>query len=190
MSDAPKDFLLRLNDGRESAFEDFDRRYRRQLCALVEKEMGKRFAAREDPEDAAQSAMASFCRGVKEKRFHIDQSSKLWGLLATITCHKILKHIEYHDAGKRRPGDEVRPEGDVFHSREPSPEEAAHVANVIEQVVQGLRDPDPEIFRLRLEGYTRKEIAKKFDMTEANVKCRLDRIRDRLGKLLARSQQD
>ena len=147
--------------------------------------MGRRFAAREDPEDAVQSAMASFYRGVKEKRFQIDHSGKLWGLLATITRHKMLHHIENHDADKRNPEHEAGPAGDWIPDREPSPADALEVAELIERVIDGLEPPDPEIFRLRLEGHTRAEIARKFDLTEANVRCKLDRVRDRLRRLLA-----
>ena len=79
--DFSKDFFLRLNNGRDSAVNDVVRRYQQQLCALVEREMGKRLAAREDPDDAVQSAMASFCRGVRDGRLVIDNAGKLWGLL-------------------------------------------------------------------------------------------------------------
>ena len=182
--DFSKDFFLRLNTGRESAIDDLDRRYRQQLCSLVEREMGKRFSAREDPEDAVQSAMASFCRGIEEHRFVIDSGGKLWSLLATITRRKMLKRIEQNDAGKRRPDKEVRSEGDLVPSREPSAEDAVYVAEVIEKVLEGLKPPDPEIFRLRLKGLTRTEIAQRVDLSEASVKIRLERIRDRLARLL------
>ena len=183
--DLSSNFFIRLNEGRESAIADLDRRYRQQLCALVEREMGRRFAAREDPEDAVQSAMASFCRGVKDKQFQVDQAGKLWGLLAKITRHKMLHHIEHEDTGGRTPGREAGAAGDWIPNREPSPEDAAHAADVIEQVIEGLQPPDPEIFRLRLEGYTREEIAERFKLTVATVRSKLDRVKARIRKLLA-----
>jgi len=182
--DLSSNFFLRLNDGRESAIEDLDRHYRQQLCSLVEREMGQRFAAREDPEDVTQSAMASFCRGLKDKRFQVDQAGKLWGLLATITRHKMLHHIEHEGTGGRTPDREAGAAGDWIPNREPLPEDAAHLADVIEQVIEGLAPPDPEIFRMRLEGHTRAEIAKKFDMTQAAVRTKLDRVKARIRKLL------
>jgi RNA polymerase sigma factor (sigma-70 family) len=182
--DFSKNFFLRLNEGRESAMDDLDRRYRQQLCALVEREMGKRFAAREDPEDAVQSAMASFCRGVREQRFVIDSGGKLWGLLATIARHKMLKHIEAHDSGKRSPDKEEVRAGNILPSGEPSVEDALYVAEVIEKAMYGLKPPDPQIFRLRLEGFTRQEIAEQLGLTEASVKTRLERIRERLNRCM------
>ena len=55
--------------------------------------------------------------------------------------------------------------------------------NLIEQVLEGLQPPDPEIFRLRLQGCTRSEIAQTVDCSDGVVKAKLDRIRDRLLRL-------
>jgi RNA polymerase sigma factor (sigma-70 family) len=173
-----------LHRGSDSAAEEVDRRYRQKLCAFVEREMGKRFAGREDPEDPVQSALASFFRGVEEGRFRIDHSRKLWGLLATITRHKMLKHIEFMEAEMRNPEKEAPLEGDVAASPEPRAEDAVAVADLIEKVIEGLEPPAPEVFRLRLEGLTRKEIAKRVECTEAAVRVKLDWMRDRLRRLL------
>ncbi len=179
-----KDFFIRLNAGAESAADEVVRRYREQLCAMVEKEMGKRFAGREDPEDPVQSALQSFCRGIHEQRFHIDHGGSLWRLLEEIARHKMLKHIEHHDAAKRRPALEVPTADRPLQSPEPLPEEAAHVADVIQQVLAGLAPPDPEVFRLRLEGRTRAEIAQHVHCTESAVRVKLDRIAARLRRIL------
>jgi RNA polymerase sigma-70 factor (ECF subfamily) len=181
---ASADFFLRLNDGASSAVEQAVNRYRDKLCLLVAREMGTRLAARESPEDPVQSALASFCRGVKEQRFHIDHSGALWRLLETITRHKMLSHIKAHEADKRNAAHEAGPAGDWIAGSEPAPEDAAVVADLIERAIGGLKPPDPEIFRLHLEGFTRAEIAAHFGFTEATVRAKLDRIRARLAKLL------
>ena len=182
--DLSSDFFIRLNEGSESAAEQLDRRYRRQLCDLVGREMGKRFAGREDPEDPVQSAFRSLHRGIMEKRFQIDDSVGLWSLLVKIVRRKILKHVEYHDAQKRAPGKETPAEAEWLPAREPRPEDAAHAADLIEQVLDGLEPPDPEVFFMRLGGCTRAEIAERVNCTEASVRIKLDRIRDRLRRLL------
>jgi RNA polymerase sigma factor (sigma-70 family) len=178
-------FFDRLNVGSESAAEEVDRQFRKRLCALVEREMSKRFASREDPEDPVQSAMGSFYRGVDAQRFRIDSSSGLWSLLVTIVRRKILKHVEYHNAQKRRPEKEVSLDDQWLPAREPRPEDATELADLIEHVLAGLADPYPKIFRLRLEGYTRGQIAASVSCSEATVRFTLDRIRDRLKRLLA-----
>ena len=62
------------------------------------------------------------------------------------------------------------------------------MADLIEQAIDGLKPPDPEIFRLHLEGFTRPEIAARFGFTEATVRAKLDRIRARLARLLRKNQ--
>ena len=56
MMDAPESgdgFTTRVNRNSESAAAELDGRYRQRLCALVAREMGQRFRAREDPEDVS-----------------------------------------------------------------------------------------------------------------------------------------
>lgn len=183
-SDKSKDFFLRLNEGSQSAADELDRRYRERLCALVERELGSRFSARADAEDAVQSALASFFRGVREHRFHIDSAGGLWRLLEKVTCNKVRKLVRHHDTQGRAPGRESAAVGDPYWSREPMPEDAALAADLIAQVLQGLAPPDPEIFRMRLEGHSRSEIAQRFGLTEGSVRCRIDRLRERLQRLL------
>ena len=189
-SNVSADFFIRLNDGTSSAVEQAVNRYRDKLCELVAREMGTRLAARESPEDPVQSALGSFCRGVKEQRFHIDHSGALWRLLETITRHKILSHIKMQEADKRSTAHEAGLAGDWIPGWEPSPEDAVHVADLIEQAIDGLKPPDPEILRLHLEGFTRAEIAARFGFTEATVRGKLDRIRARLARLLPRENEE
>jgi RNA polymerase sigma factor (sigma-70 family) len=182
-SDASRDFHARLNEGTESAAEELDLRYRQLLCELAGRELGRRFAAREDPEDVVQSAMASFYRGVKEKRFQIDHSGALWRLLETITRNKVRKHVEHHRTIKRDMTKEVHSDGIAVPSKEPTAEEAVCAADLIEQIIKGLTPADAEMFRLRLEGHTIPEIAKHFGVTEAAIRCKLEWVRYLIDKL-------
>ena len=102
-----------------------------------------------------------------------------------ITRHKMLKHEERHEALKRTPKKEVPAEGQWFPTREPNPEDAVEVADLIEHVLDGLEDPYPEIFRLRFQGCTRAEIAEQLNCSNASVRFKLERIRRRLRRLLS-----
>jgi len=183
-TDESRSFYDRLNNVTESAAEEVDRRHRQQLCVLVERELDKRFRAREDPEDIAQSALNSLYRGIKENRFRIDSAGELWALLAKIAHRKILNRAKYHNAQRRNPADEELADGDLAPSETPLPNEEVLAADLIEKTVAGLPPPEPEIFQLRLQGYTLQEIADKVDMTPTAVRARLNRLRDRLRKLL------
>ena len=179
------DFYFRLSDGSPSVTERVDREYRQRLCSLVQKEMGQRFARREDSEDVVQSVLRSFFRGFDSKGWHIDSSGELWALLVTIARHKIGKHVEYHRQQKRDPSKEVHPEQYLHRVREPHPEDASTIADLCEKTLEGLEPPAPEIFRLKLEGFTREEIAERVGRTESAVRCVIDRFRDRLRRLLS-----
>jgi RNA polymerase sigma factor (sigma-70 family) len=183
------DFVRRINAATASAFEELDRRYRQRLCALVERELGKRFAGREDPEDAVQSALCSLYRGVHAKRFCIDHSGALWKLLAQIARRKVLRHVEHHAAAKRSPRREVPAEEQLLTAQEPTPEEAAELADILAQLVSRLAPAEVAILRLRLQGYSKIEIAQEENCTEGTIRYRLQRIRDLLAKIVGEKEE-
>lgn len=183
--DDSADFVRRLQAATNSSFEELDRLYRQRLCALVEKELNRRYGGREDPEDAVQSALRSFFRGASSHRFQIDHSGALWKLLVTIVRHKILKHVEYHQALKRRPHGEVLAEDIDLVSREPNPEEAAELTDILERLVDQIEPEEVDILRLRMQGLTKAEIGQELDLKEGTVKYRLDKITDLLARILA-----
>lgn len=180
-----QEFLERLRNGTESAAYDLDARYREKLCQLVARELGIRFRRREDPEDVVQSALRSFFRRNTKGEFSFDHTGALWRLLATITRHKLLKHVEREMAKKRIPPDkEVHLDPFDVHGREPTPLEAAIFVDLMEQVMAGLKPPEVDVLQRRLEGHTQEEIARELGCTRAAVRFRLDRIRKRLEALL------
>lgn len=184
-SDFPSTFFVRLNDGTASAAELVDERFRQKLCSLVERELNRRFASRLDPEDVVQPAFKSFFRGISEKGWRIESKEAMWGLLVKITRNKIRKVVEKQTAEKRELGREVSGEGYPHLSSEPSPEDVVLVADLMERVVADLSPPDPEIFRLRLEGNAMSRIARLTNVPESRVRTTLSRVRDRLRKLLS-----
>ena len=142
--------------------------------------MSRRFRRLEDPEDVVQSAFRTFFRRNARGEFHFDSSADLWRLLATITPRKILKHVERLGAGKRDPGREVHAEGDEPSGREPTPEEAALAADLMEKVLADFNETYAEILHLRLHNCTEREIAEAMGCNRNLVRVKLDRIRRRL----------
>jgi RNA polymerase sigma factor (sigma-70 family) len=186
MSDSTpeKSFHERLVAGTDSAASELDHRYRERLCALVAREMDRRFIRREDPEDVVQSALRSFFRGIDEGRFRVDHSGALWALLETIAIHKLLKHKEKEAASKRTPIKEEYPDVRQLLGREPTPADAAVVADLIEKIIEGLDSPYPEILRMRLEGWKEKQIADELACGRQAVHYKLGRLRERLNRLV------
>jgi RNA polymerase sigma factor (sigma-70 family) len=192
---------LRL--GEAWAEEDLYRRFWPQVCQLLEREMDRRLRRREDPEDIAQTVFRTFFGRVRQGEFQFVHAGALWSLLQQIARRKMWKHAEHHRAQKRDVRREQEPP-----PREPSDEEADFVWDLVAtalskedrpeprmlllqacgytlpeicaRIQNELEAPDPEIFDLWLEGYTRAEIADKFNLMESAVRHRVDRICKRL----------
>lgn len=185
MSDTPShdNLIERLNEGVESAADQLDDRYRSQLRRLVEGEMDRRFRRREDAEDVVQSAFRTFYRRNSLGEFRIDSAADLWQLLATITRRKILKHVEKLEAGKRSLRREEQAEGDELRGAEPTPEEVAIAADLMEKTAEGLDELSVQVFHRRLQKCTEEEIALELGCSRALVRTKLKRIRQRLERL-------
>ena len=186
MPDQPPEsrIVSRLEAATDSAAADVDEQYRGRLCRLVECEMNRRFRRKEDPEDVVQSAFRTFYRRNAQGEFHIDSAVDLWNLLATITWHKLLKHVETFAAGKRDPNREEYPEGDDLRGRVPTPEEAATAADLMEKSLAGLDETYVQVLHLRLQNCTEEEIAAALGCSRGRVHSKLNHIRKRLQKLL------
>lgn len=214
MSDADRasrfDWPLKVDS--DSFADELDRRYRERLCRLVQREMNRRCSRREDPEDVVQSVFRTFCRRAADGEFQIDHSAALWSLLRRITLRKTQKHIERIRAARRDPAREEYVEMNDLPDPGPSAVQARLLGDVLETVLDGMRPPEPEIMRLQLCGFTLEEIVRTIlDGLEppypeilqlrlqghseraigAKVGCgreaaryRLERISERLGRLL------
>lgn len=174
----------RLLVGSSSAAGELDQRYRGRLCSLVERELGQRFRRRLDPEDVVQSTLRSFFQGVKKGEFRIDHSAALWRLLEEMTLIRVQRRIEKETAARRNPNAEAYDQTQIMRGTEPTPAEAAMVADLIEANLAGLNSPYPEILRLRLEGHTESQIAQTLRCGRQAVHYRLERIRERMNELL------
>jgi RNA polymerase sigma factor (sigma-70 family) len=183
-----------LKSGGDSAAQHLWERYFQRLVHLARRTLrnGRRARAVEDEEDAALSAFDSFCRGVDRGRFpRLTDRNDLWRLLVVLTVRKAIDQIERQGAarrgGDRRVRDFDAPGGgehlggdplDRFLSDEPTPEFAAMVAEEHRRLRDALGDAALcRVLDLRLEGYTRDEIAEEMGCAVATVKRRLKTIR-------------
>ncbi len=181
-SQSSKDFLDRLNAGSASAKEEVYTRYFDRLYRAAERLIGERLRRVFAPEDAAQSALASFFRGMAKGRYHFDQSGRLWGLLVKIMHHKIQEH--------GRAGPEQLPEPEKIIDGEPPPEKAVELADAIEAATAGLKPRHLEICHLFYqEELSSPEIAARVGCSRWTVRRVLDefgyRLRDHLDDQLA-----
>jgi DNA-directed RNA polymerase specialized sigma24 family protein len=183
-----------LKTGGDSAAQHLWERYIHRLVHLAHARLraARRAGAIEDEEDAALSAFDSFCRGAAGGRFpQLTGRDDLWRLLVVITVRKVFGQLGRQGAQKRAGGrlagesaligaDAADGAGlDRLAGNEPSPELAALVVDEYRRLSASLRtEALRPVLDLRLEGYTREEIARTLGCAERAVKRKLDVIRE------------
>ena len=187
-SDSAKALLERWQSGDQDAAEAIYRRYSERLLALAQAQISSRLARRVGPEDILQSVFRTFFRRAGEGKFAVDHSNSLWHLLVRMTLNKIRKKSERHHAGRRDLSVEVYPADDKLQpevmAHDPTPAEAAALADELEAIFAGLDDPEPDIFRFCMQGYSTSEIASQMGCSRWTVRRVLDRIGHQLqGRL-------
>jgi DNA-directed RNA polymerase specialized sigma24 family protein len=161
-----------LKAGDPEATRQLWERYFAGLVRLAAARLRDAPRAAADEEDAALSAFDSFCRGAEQGRFpRLDDRDDLWRVLVTITAGKAADLVQ-RERRLKRGGGRVRTEADLAlqaleaggiaqaPAGEPSPELAAILADECRRLFDALPEPSlREAARMRLEGYTDREIA-------------------------------
>jgi RNA polymerase sigma-70 factor (ECF subfamily) len=171
-------------------------RYVHRLLALARQDLQRSVQARIGAEDVVQSAFGSYFR--RRADYELTDRDELWSLLVTITLNKVRNANRHHLRQKRdvrrtqSNGGATGLEGagcaflDLLSDEAPTPEEAAALAEELEQRLADLEaagDPDlPRIAGLKLDGYSNREIAGALGLTERSIERKLGRIRKRWGE--------
>jgi RNA polymerase sigma-70 factor (ECF subfamily) len=181
------DVMKRLRQGDDTAATQLFDRFASRLIALARSRLDKQLRAKVEPEDILQSVFKSFFRRYSDGHWDVRDWDGLWGLLMVITLRKCGRELRHF----HRPGYDVRVEvplaaddnsDSAWHAiaRDPTPAEAAALAEAVEQLLKGLSDGDRHILELRLQGYTIPEISVQVKRTEYTVEGVLRRARKRL----------
>ena len=127
-------------------------------------------------EDLALRSFYSVYRrlGDPERPLQLTGRDDLWRLLATRTISRTIDLIRRH-----RPG-EVAGDCDVEQllAREPTPQEAAEMADECRRLLDLLDEPDlRQVALWKVEGFTNEEIAERLDCVPRTVERKVGRIR-------------
>jgi RNA polymerase sigma-70 factor (ECF subfamily) len=125
----------------------------------------------------------SFFRRYAEGEFALQSWDNFWGLLALLAVRKCGRWRERFQAKARDVAAEVS--SGEFLAREPLPEEAAALAETVEQVLHGLEPRERDMVMLSLQGYTVAEVSEQVGRTRRTVQRLLQRVRKRLERLQA-----
>ena len=127
-------------------------------------------------EDLALRSFHSVYQRLRDPARPLDLAGRddLWRLLATRTISRAIDLIRRHRPAEV-PGDE-----DVTHllTREPTPEEAAELADECRRLLDSLQEPElRQIALWKVEGYTHEEIAARLDCVPRTIERKVSRIR-------------
>ena len=140
-----------------------------------------------DAEDAAQSALRSFCLGLRNQKFaDVKDDDAVWKTLLTITKRKIIDRIQFETRQKRGSGkifsesifEEERCLGlDSMEGNELPPDLILDISDELNFKLEQLDEKLKVIALLRVEGYSNGEIARRHDCTERTIERKLALIR-------------
>jgi len=181
-----------LRAGNASAAQPLWERYFEQLVWVARPKLLGLSQGPADAEDVASSAFGSFCLATREGRYpDINDREDLWKILVVITGRKAMNlrrdmkrriTVGSNPEARRFSKDLMLEELEGFVGNEPTPEQAAEVAEECGRLLEILDTEDPthtlrNIAVWKLEGYTNAEIAEKLGCAARTVGNRLKLIR-------------
>ncbi len=167
-------------------------KYAGRLVALTRRQFGQRLAHRVDPEEVVQSAFKSFFVRQRDGGYELHGWPGVWGLLTVITLRKCADRVAYLQAGRRDVRREVYDPAAADGSwagglnRDPSPDEAAALAETVERLFRAVDADDRPVLELSLQGHSAAEISLQLGRALRSV----HRIRERVQKHLRRLQAE
>lgn len=165
--------------GDSLAADELFYRYVERLTRLARSRLSASLAQRIDAEDIVMSAYRSFFVGARDGEFTIEASGDLWPLLVRITLNKLYRTAAHHDAQKRAMTAQTAIT-DSIAANEPSPDQAAALADEVQTLMRGLAADRRRILELRLQGELFEDIATHLGVTERTVRRAMKEIRAQL----------
>jgi DNA-directed RNA polymerase specialized sigma24 family protein len=180
-----------LKDGENQVIQRLWDRYFDRLVRLAASRMPRDRRRELDEEDVALSAFQSFCDRAARGQFpRLDDRNDLWRVLATLTTRKLFDTLRRQSRQKRGGGrvlgeSAVDAQGDAegeglarVLGREPTPADAAALADDCERLFARLDDPVLKTIALRkLEGFSSEEIAAELKVSVRTVDRKLGLVR-------------
>jgi RNA polymerase sigma-70 factor (ECF subfamily) len=181
------DLMTHLRDGRNDAAAQVFQRFANRLIVLARKQLDPKILQKVDPEDVMQSVFRSFlARTAAGQLGEFNTWDNLWAILVVMTRRKCGRRTDYFYAARR----DVRRETPTnsteddnasaveIPDEEPTPHEAAVLAETVELLLSDLQGRQREILTLSLQGYTPVEISTRLKCTERTVYRVLDRVKE------------
>jgi RNA polymerase sigma factor (sigma-70 family) len=165
-----------VQDGSSSAVRPLLSAYFGRLIQLARRRLRNLPGLGGYDEDLALRSFQSVCQRLRDPGRSLELAGRddLWRLLATRTISRAIDLVRRH-----RPA-EVPGDDDVERllTREPTPEEAALLADECRRLLDTLDEPElRQIALWKVEGYTHEEIAARLDCVPRTIERKVSRIR-------------
>jgi RNA polymerase sigma-70 factor (ECF subfamily) len=181
--------LAQLHAGDDEAAARIFHRFADRLIALAHSQLRQGLQRKVDPEDVLQSVFRSFVRRLRAGQFQLDSWDSLWAVLTVMTLRKCGHLQEYFQAARRDVRREEQGMAEAIQAlgavcaRNPTPEEAAVLTDLLESVLRPFDERDRRIVTLHLQGYSQAEICEDVGRAERTVRRTIARVRKRLKHL-------
>jgi RNA polymerase sigma-70 factor (ECF subfamily) len=180
-----------LRSGDQAAAALVVKKYSRRLIGLAASRLPTPVRAKEDEDDAVQSAFKSFFNRQKKGEFEPEDWDELGTLLTYLTVCKVDRRIRKYLAGKRDVrretaaggGDDDGPRWEAA-GPDPTADEKAAAEDTLRELLKGLDPTEQEILTLRLQGYQVAEIAARVGKDERTVYRVLAAVREHVTAML------
>lgn len=172
--------------GAMASREEFER-FTRRLIALARNHLHAQLQHKVDAEDVVQSAYKRLVLRYGDEVLRTERLDSLWSLLSLITLRKCADRVRHYNADcravKREASaaseDEPEPWREAI-GREPMPEHAVAISEIIEEILGELTPAERPIIELSLQGYSTSEVSEQLGRAERSVR----RVRERVKKRL------
>ncbi len=189
--------IEQLRRGEEAGANEVYHRFARRVYGLAHARLEGAMRNKVDPEDVVQSAFRSFFCLAREgdpERFDVRNWDGLWAVLVVIAVRKCRRQWRlFHAAGRdvrreqaRQPAPDDSSSNPALEAvdREPLPEEAAALGDLVERLLGSLVPRDRAILEQRLQGHGIEEIVAATGRSERAVYRVLAEARGHLKGLL------
>jgi RNA polymerase sigma-70 factor (ECF subfamily) len=190
MNESFAEFLARLQARDDTAARELFERFAGRLIAVARRRFAPGLQHKVDPESVVQSAYKSFFHRYDEGKFELGGWDSLWGLLTVITVRKCAQRVAYYRAECRDLAREASaPATEAGGSwldplgREPTPLEAAELAETVQQLFAAMSAEDRPVLELSLHGYSTREISERLGRAERTVRLLREGVRKRLERM-------
>lgn len=177
------EYLGELKSGNLIAVEKLWHRYFAKLVAFAKRKSALTVKTEQDEEDFAIVAFTQFIKGVEKNAFRkLENRGDLWQILAMITSRRISNAHRRNQVRKdvltsilTESFDEITPDEILG---EPCIPVLDGLCENCHDLLRVLKPRHREVAKLRLAGYSNREIAERLEVSVATVERDLSKIRD------------